>query len=185
MSLLLGGALLMTAGAAVVVSAGSGPVGWVNDLTPITVADWDYDKAAHLMERAGFGATPAEIERLAAMTPDAAVEEILNYATVDNSATPAFDPSPIWDADMDPFPKSRADAVRIARETGSSMGVAMLPDGAQRRLQPVVNKFFYGLRSNAIETPAPRSLVGRADARDPPPARGKAHPLLARALCHR
>ena len=152
MSLLLGGALLMTAGAAVVVSAGSGPVGWVNDLTPITVADWDYDKAAHLMERAGFGATPAEIERLAAMTPDAAVEEILNYATVDNSATPAFDPSPIWDADMDPLPKSRADAVRIARETGSSMGVAMLPDGAQRRLQPVVNKFFYGLRSNAIET---------------------------------
>ena len=32
------------------------------------------------------------------------------------------------------------------------MGVAMLPDGAERRLQPVVNKFFYGLRSNAIET---------------------------------
>ena len=152
MSLLLGGALLMTAGAAVVVSAGSGPVGWVNDLTPITVADWDYDKAAHLIERAGFGATPAEIDRLAAMTPDAAVEELVSYAAVDNSATPAFDASPIWDADMDPFPKSRADAVRIARETGSSMGVAMLPDGAQRRLQPVVNKFFYGLRSNAIET---------------------------------
>ena len=32
------------------------------------------------------------------------------------------------------------------------MGVDMLPDGTQRRLQPVVNKFFYGLRSNAIET---------------------------------
>ena len=152
LSLLLGGALLMAVGAAVVVSAGSGPAGWVNDLTPITEGDWDYDKAAHLIERAGFGATPAEIERLAAMTPDAAVDEIVNYTTIDNSTTPAFDPSPIWDPGMDPFPKSRADAVRIARETGSSMGVAMLPDGAQRRLQPVVNKFFYGLRSNAIET---------------------------------
>ena len=152
LSLLLGGALLLAVGAAVVGAAGSGPAGWVNDLTPITAADWDYDKAAHLIERAGFGATPAEIERLAAMTPDAAVDELVNYTTVDNSATPAFDPSPIWDPGMDPFPKSRADAVRIARETGSSMGVDMLPDGTQRRLQPVVNKFFYGLRSNAIET---------------------------------
>ena len=153
LSLLLGGGLLLAVGAAVVAAAaGSGPAGWVNDLTPITVADWDYDKAAHLIERAGFGATPAEIERLAAMTPDAAVDELVNYTTVDNSATPAFNPSPIWDPGMDPFPKSRADAVRIARETGSSMGVAMLPDGVRRRLQPVVNKFFYGLRSNAIET---------------------------------
>jgi len=152
LSLLLGGALLLAVGAAVVGAAGSGPAGWVNDLTPITAADWDYDKAAHLIERAGFGATPAEIERLAAMTPDAAVDELVNYTTVDNSATPAFDPSPIWDPGMDPFPKSRAEAVRIARETGSSMGVDMLPDGTQRRLQPVVNKFFYGLRSNAIET---------------------------------
>ena len=152
LSLLVGGALLLAVGAAVVGAAGSGPAGWVNDLTPITAADWDYDKAAHLIERAGFGATPAEIERLAAMTPDAAVDELVNYTTVDNSATPAFDPSPIWDPGMDPFPKSRADAVRIARETGSSMGVDMLPDGTQRRLQPVVNKFFYGLRSNAIET---------------------------------
>ena len=152
LSLLLGGALLLAVGAAVVAAAGSGPAGWVNDLSPITAADWDYDKAAHLIERAGFGATPAEIERLAAMTPEAAVDELVNYTTVDNSATPAFDPSPIWDPGMDPFPKSRADAVRIARETGSSMGVAMLPDGTQRRLQPVVNKFFYGLRSNAIET---------------------------------
>ena len=153
LSLLLGGGLLLAVGAAVVAAAaGSGPAGWVNDLTPITVADWDYDKAAHLIERAGFGATPAEIERLAAMTPDAAVDELVNYTTVDNSATPAFDPSPIWDPGMDPFPKSRADAVRLARETGSSMGVAMLPDGVRRRLQPVVNKFFYGLRSNAIET---------------------------------
>jgi uncharacterized protein (DUF1800 family) len=148
----LAGALLLAVGAAAVAAAGPGPAGWVNDLTPITAADWDYDKAAHLVERAGFGATPTEIERLAAMTPEAAVAELVDYTTIDNGATPAFDPSPIWDPGMDPFPKSRADAVRIARETGSSMGVAMLPEGESRRLQPVVNKFFYGLRSNAIET---------------------------------
>ena len=152
LSFLLGGVLLLAVGAALLFAAGSGPSGWVNDLTPITAADWDYDKAAHLMERAGFGATPDEIERLAAMPPEAAVEALVNYTTVDNSGVPEFDPSPIWDPGMDPFPKSRAEAVRVARETGASMGVAMLPAGEPRRLQPVVNKFFYGLRSNAIET---------------------------------
>ena len=32
------------------------------------------------------------------------------------------------------------------------MGVSILAEGEARRLQPVVNKFFYGLRSNAVET---------------------------------
>ena len=135
-----------------VLAAGAGSEDWVNDLSPITAAEWDYDKAAHLIERAGFGATPDEIERLAAMSPKAAVAWLVDFESVDNSLTAAFDPSPIWDPEMDPFPKSRADAVRIARESGSSMGVAVLPEGESRRLQPVVNKFFYGLRSNAIET---------------------------------
>ena len=145
-------AALLALGAAVVIAAEPGPDDWVNDLTPITAGDWDYDKAAHLVERAGFGATPAEIERLAAMTPEAAVDSFVEFTAVDNRAAPAFEPSPLWDPGMDPFPKSRAEAVRIARETGSSMGVEMLPEGASRRLQPVVNTFFYGLRSNAMET---------------------------------
>ncbi|MCY4078205.1 MAG: DUF1800 family protein, partial [Acidobacteria bacterium] len=130
---------------------GSGPAAWIDDLTPITAADWDYAKAAHLIERAGFGATPAEIERLAGMTPEAAVRRLVDYARQPDELKP-FDASPIWDPGMDPFPKSRAEAVRIARERGESMGVAMLPEGESRRLQPVVNKFFYGLRANAVET---------------------------------
>ncbi len=145
-------AALLALGAAVVIAAEPGSDDWVNDLTPITAGDWDYDKAAHLVERAGFGATPAEIERLAAMTPEAAVDSFVEFTAGDNRAAPAFEPSPLWDPGMDPFPKSRAEAVRIARETGSSMGVEMLPEGASRRLQPVVNTFFYGLRSNAMET---------------------------------
>ena len=149
---LLAAALLAVLGAAAVMAAESGPDAWVDDLTPITAADWSYDRAAHLVERAGFGATPAEIERLAAMTPEAAVDALVEFAAVDNRAAPAFEPSPIWDPGMDPFPKSRAEAVRIGRETGSSMGVRVLPEGESRRLQPVVNTFFYGLRANAAET---------------------------------
>ena len=109
-------------------ATGVGPASWENDLSPITSADWDYDKAAHLLERAGFGGTPEEIEALAAMTPQAAVDWVVHYQRQADTA-PTFEPSPIWDSGMDPFPKSRADAVRIARETGQSMGVPVLPEG--------------------------------------------------------
>ncbi len=131
--------------------SGVGVEDWVDDLSSITAVDWNYQAAAHLLERGGFGATPEEIRRIATMTPEAAVDWLVDYSDAPDTA-PAYDASPIWDPGMDPFPKSRAEAVRRARDTGSSMGVAILPEGESRRLQPVVNKFFYGLRSNAVET---------------------------------
>ena len=124
---------------------------WVDDLSSIIADEWNYQTAAHLLERGGFGATPEEIERIAAMTPEAAIDWLVDYSELPDTA-PAYDASPIWDSGMDPFPKSRAEAVRRARDTGSSMGVSILAEGEARRLQPVVNKFFYGLRSNAVET---------------------------------
>ena len=63
-----------------------------------------------------------------------------------------FDESGIWDPGMDPFPPSRAEAVRLARERGEGLGEKVRPEGSQRRLQPVVDKFFYSLAANAIET---------------------------------
>ena len=71
--------------------AGAGPASWANDLSSITASDWSYDRAAHLIERAGFGATPAEIERLAAMTPQQAVARLVNYESIDASALAPFD----------------------------------------------------------------------------------------------
>ena len=35
---------------------------WQNNLTPIASKDWNYDRAAHLLERAGFGGTPEQIQ---------------------------------------------------------------------------------------------------------------------------
>ena len=35
-----------------------GPATWNDDLTPIAAADWNYDRAAHLLTHAGFGGTP-------------------------------------------------------------------------------------------------------------------------------
>ena len=35
-------------------TSGAGPASWVGDLSPIGASDWNYDRAAHLLERAGF-----------------------------------------------------------------------------------------------------------------------------------
>ncbi len=130
---------------------GAGPASWTDDLTPIAASDWSYARAAHLIERAGFGATPPEVERLASMTPVRAVDALVDYESIAHGLKP-FDESGIWDPGMDPFPPSRAEAVRIAESRGESLGVKVLPPGAPRRLQPVVDKFFYGLAANNFET---------------------------------
>jgi len=132
------------AGAALVVD-------WTNDLSPIAATDWNYDRAAHLLERAGFGGTPEEVGRLAAMTPRQAVDALVDFESIKSDLKP-FDESGIWDPGMDPFPPSRAEAVRIARERGEGLGEKVRPEKSQRRLQPVVDKFFYSLAANAIET---------------------------------
>jgi uncharacterized protein (DUF1800 family) len=129
----------------------TGTAAWAADLTPITAADWNYDRAAHLLERAGFGGTPEDIARLAAMSPRQAVDSLVDFDSLTSNLKP-FDESGIWDPGMDPFPPSRAEAVRIAREHGEGLGEKVRPAGSQRRLQPVVDKFFYSLAANSIET---------------------------------
>jgi uncharacterized protein (DUF1800 family) len=128
------------------------PDNWAGDLSPISASHWNYERAAHLIERAGFGAAPEEIVRLAAMTPEGAVASLVDYEAIDASALKPFEESGIWDPGMDPFPPSRAEAVRRAREHGEGLGEKVLPPGTQRRLQPVVDKFFYSLTANNIET---------------------------------
>jgi hypothetical protein len=138
--------------AAAIPAAAPAPPAWTNDLSPIAATDWNAVRATHLLERAGFGGTPDDVARLAAMTPKQAVDWLVNYERVDNRAARPFEESGVWDPGMDPFPPSRAEAVRIGRDKGEALGVKALPDGAPRRLQPVVDKFFYGLRANTIET---------------------------------
>lgn len=125
---------------------------WVDDLRPVSTEDWNYERAGHLIERAGFGGTPEEIRSLSAMSPVEAVDRIVDYEHIDPSGLTDFEESGVWDPGMDPFPPSRAETVRIARSQGSALGVNVLPEGSSRRLQPVVDKFFYGLRANVLET---------------------------------
>ena len=131
--------------------AGAGPQEWSGDLAPISTTDWSRDRAAHLLERAGLGGTPHEIDRLAAMTPEQAVEWLVKYQAAENDHLLPFDESGIFDPPVEPFPKSRADAVRMARATGEAMSVKPKPSG-DRPLQPVVDRFFYWLRADRLES---------------------------------
>ena len=123
---------------------------WRGDPRPLTAEDWSYERASHLLERLGFGGTPREIEELANVTPRIAVDFLLNYHLIDNTAVPPFDESNIFDPGMEPFPRSRAEAVKIARDNGEAMGVSVKPSG-DRPYQHIVNKYFYYLRSNRLE----------------------------------
>jgi uncharacterized protein (DUF1800 family) len=121
------------------------------NLSPIGVADWNYDRAAHLLERAGFGGTPKDIERLAAMTPSAAVDSLVGYERISDNYLPDFEESGFWDPSLKHFPVSRPAATELAERTGEAMGVKVKPKGA-RPLQPVTNRFFYWLRATVLET---------------------------------
>jgi len=148
----LAGLILAFAGPVLgLADGGAGPAHWVGDGTPIEKEEWTYDRAGHLLERLGFSGTPEEIRHLAALTPEEAIDSLLNYGQVENQAILDFDESGIFDPGMEPFPRSRAEAVQWARDTGHSMGVSIKPDG-DRPFQHVVNKYFYYLRSNRLES---------------------------------
>lgn len=120
-------------------------------LSPIDSTDWHYEHAAHLLERAGFGGTPPQVAALAAMSPRAAVRSLVYFEQVDNSHLAPFEHSGIHDAGLEPFPPSRPATTELAKATGEALGIKVKPAG-NRRLQPVVNKFFYWLRASVLET---------------------------------
>ena len=129
----------------------AGPTAWQNDLTPIGAADWNYDFAAHLLERAGFSGTPEEIEALAKMTPAQAVARLVRFQGTDISQLPPFDHSGVHDPGLEPFPPSRPAVTDQAKANGEALGIKVKPSG-NRRLQPVVDEFFYWLRASVLET---------------------------------
>jgi uncharacterized protein (DUF1800 family) len=126
------------------------PADWVDDLRPIASADWNRERAAHLLDRAGFGATPKDIQQSLTLGPRAAVTALVRPKAGDDPAVGRFQPSDIPDAGIDPFPESRPLLTDTAKASGQALGVEVKPAG-NRRLQPVVDKFFFWLRASALE----------------------------------
>ena len=143
--------LALLSGRAQAAGVCSGGAAWVGDLTPISATDWNAARAAHLIERAGFGDTPDAVARLATLDPARLVRDLVAPTGIDNSHLAAFDESGVFDETLDPFPPSRPAATDLAKEKGEALGVKIKPTG-NRRLQPVANRFFYWLRASKLET---------------------------------
>ena len=120
------------------------------EFRPLKESDWSYQKAAHLLERAGFGGTPSQIYKLLEVSPEEAVDSLVN-PNRSNSHLVKFEHSEIFDPGLEPFPASRPATTKLAKETGQALGIKVRPNG-NRPLQPIVNKFFYWLRASRLET---------------------------------
>lgn len=60
-------------------------------LKALSASKWDFRAAAHLYNRAGFGGTPAEIEKLQSMGLEKAVSHFVDYEQIpDNAADPEW-----------------------------------------------------------------------------------------------
>jgi hypothetical protein len=128
-----------------------GPAGWKDDLAPMSAADWSYDRAAHLLAHAGFGGTPAEIQKLTDAGLERAVRSLVHYENIPNPRMQPFVESGLWDPTLNFFPESRPEATERAAKKGVSMGVEVKPAG-NRPIQPVSDRFFYWLRATLLET---------------------------------
>jgi uncharacterized protein (DUF1800 family) len=63
-------------------------------LSPVTADRWNFDAAAHLLVRAGFGGIPAEIQKTLTLGPEKAVSSLIN-------TSPENYPPPAWAAPDD------------------------------------------------------------------------------------
>lgn len=126
------------------------PDPWQDDLRPIARSDWTRERAAHLLERTGFGPLPIEIDRAARDTPQRVVQRLVFYRQIPDPQ-PAFVHSGAFDDGLDPFDPSRPAATDKARATGEALGVKVKPEG-NRRMQQVADRYLYWLRASKLET---------------------------------
>src|SRR5262245_9745256 len=53
-----------------------------SSLDPIRAKDWTFDHARHLLSRAGFGGSPAQINTLVKWGPEKSVDHLLNFESI-------------------------------------------------------------------------------------------------------
>ncbi|MDO9714666.1 hypothetical protein, partial [Paracraurococcus lichenis] len=92
--------------------APSAEMEWAEDLAPIPPAEWSRARARHLLDRAGFGGTLEEVDRLAALTPEAAVASLVDYHFMPDDHLRPFEESGVYDPSLREFPETRPAATR-------------------------------------------------------------------------
>ncbi len=126
---------------------------WRDDLTPLGDAEWSRERAAHLLERAGFGGTPEEVDAWAALGPQAAVEKLVRWQSQPNRPLAPFLHSGIFPSE-DFVPPGDGDLERIVLRAAlfrRGLGVKIRWNFDEAWLQPLFDQFFYLLFANAGE----------------------------------
>src|SRR5260370_28183065 len=97
-------------------------------LKPLESGRWNFTTAAHLVNRAGFGGSPVEIDKLVALGVDGAVSHFEDYEKTPDETT-----DPAW-AKPDP---DRAERFMAARGAGGADDRKILHEEQQRHRQRV------------------------------------------------
>ncbi len=124
-------------------------------LNPIKPGAWGYDQARHLLSRAGFGGTPAQVSTLVKWGPEKSVDHLLN-----------FDPIPFdkvkpttFDKDiMRPYNSEERGEIAKARRMGDEDAVTRLRakrQEAERTDRQQMRDVQHWWLKRMIETPRP------------------------------
>src|SRR5712691_496156 len=110
-------------------------------LAPLPRKRWNFTSAAHLLNRAGFGGPPAEIEKLVTLGPEKAVAHFVDYETIADDT-----PNPPW-AKPDP---DREERLRTARQASEEERRKLLREEQQKQRQHSVQLRGWWLKRMAI-----------------------------------
>ncbi len=103
-------------------------------LKPLSSDRWNYATAAHLLNRAGFGGTPAEIQKLCDLGLDGAVAQLLDYEYTHDPAT-----DPDW-------ANSNYDEIRKLREAIKNAATPDEKKKLQQEREQVIQRRILDLR---------------------------------------
>ena len=114
-------------------------------LAPLKADHWNFNTAAHLLNRAGFGGTPRQIEELVALGPEKTVARFVDYEkTPDDTAVPEW-------AKPDP---DRAERLRAARDASPEERQRLLREAQRTQREHLTDLRGWWLRRMA-EGPRP------------------------------
>src|SRR5580704_7742539 len=104
---------------------------------PLAGSKWNFTTAAHLLNRAGFGGTPAEIQHLADMGSDKAVDYLVDFEAIPDTTA-----APDW-AKPDP---TRAERYLKARDSDAETRRKMIQEEQKNQRQRMVELKYWWMQ---------------------------------------
>src|ERR1019366_9718833 len=98
-------------------------------LKPLASDRWNFPAAAHLLNRAGFGGPPADINHLLNLGPGRAVSHLVDFESI-----PETTPAPAW-AQPDP---ERVERYKAARQASPQERQRLLREQQQNQRERII-----------------------------------------------